>query len=274
MSKFLFLVDESGDAGIEKIRAEGQSGASPYMTLGGVLVAQEDVDHLRDQLIKLCLEINKATLHCKDLRHFQKLHFAKTMATMPVAIFGLISYKTTLGGYKAAIEGDSTKFYNTCARYLLERLGDFMALNDIKSHQVDIVFEEGNFAYDKLRNYISICQDRPMGKTPQQIANVKLLGNISSNRITAVPKADEILLQLPDLVAHAVYKCVDKSNGCFRITEPRYLKEIANLFFADPENGKVVGKGLKPVHSLRALDLDDDIYSFFDGLMKPLKESL
>ena len=269
MSKYLFLVDESGDAGIEKVRAEGRGGASPYMTLGGVLIAREAVDHARDEIRKLCLEIGKATLHCKELRHFQKLHFAKSVAAMPVVIFGLISYKKTLGGYKEAIEGNSTKFYNTCARYLLERLGEFMALNGLKPHEVDIVFEEGNFAYDKLRNYISICQDRPMGKTAEQLANVKFLQNLSSRRITATPKEDEILLQLPDLVAHAIYKCVDKSNGCFRITEPRYLSEISDLFFADSNNGKIVGKGLKPIHSLRALNLDDDVLNFFDDLKSP-----
>lgn len=268
MSKYLFLVDESGDAGIERIRAEGQGGASPYMTLGGVFIAQDVAEYARDEIRKLCLEVGKATLHCKDLRHFQKLHFARTVASMPIVIFGLISYKSTLGGYKEAIQGDSTKFYNTCARYLLERLGDFMSVNDIKAHEVDIVFEEGNFAYGKLRNYISICQDRPMGKTSQQLANVKLLKHLSSNRINATPKADEILLQLPDLVAHAIYKCVDKSNGCFNITEPRYLEEIANLFYANPENGKVVGNGLKPIHNLSSLDLDAEILSFLNSLGK------
>ena len=266
MSKYLFLVDESGDAGIERVRGAGHGGASPYMTLGGALVAQEDCDYLRDQMRKLCIEVGKSTLHCKDLRHFQKLHFAKTVSALPVVIFGLISYKETLGGYKEAIQGDSSKFYNTCARYLLERLGEYMALNGLKSHQVDIIFEEGNFAYGKLRNYIGMCQDRPMGKTPQQLANVKLLRNISSQGITATPKGEELLLQIPDLVAHAIYKCVDKSNGSFHITEPRYLNEISNLFFASPGDGKITGKGLKPVHNLRNLGLDEETFVFLDGL--------
>ena len=264
--KYLFLVDESGDAGIERVRNEGQGGASPYMTLGGALIALEDAERIRDQMRKLCLEIKKSTLHCKDLKHFQKLHFAKTVSTLPVVTFGLISFKETLGGYKEAIQGNSAKFYNTCARYLLERLGDFMATNGLGSHQVDIIFEEGNFAYEKLRNYIGMCQDRPMGRTPQQLANVKLLRNISSRCITATPKSEELLLQIPDLVAHAIYKCVDKSNASFHITETRYLNEISNLFYSNQENGRIVGKGIKPVHRLRNLGLDEDTLSFFREL--------
>lgn len=274
MSKYLFLVDESGDAGIGKLRAEGRGGSTPYMTLGGVLISREAADHVRGKIMKLCLEIGKATLHCKDLRHFQKLYFAQSVAAMPLVTFGLISYKRTLGGYKDTINGDSSRFYNTCARYLLERLGEYMALEGIKSHEVDIIFEEGNFAYDKLRNYIGICQDTPLGKTKEQLADVKYLQHLSSRRITATPKAEETLLQLPDLVAHAIYKCVDKSNGCFRITESRYLKEIADLFFADPKTGKVIGKGLKPIHSLRNLNLDDDVFDFFCGLNTPREQLL
>ena len=133
MSKYLFLVDESGDARIGIIRGGEHGGASPYMTLGGVLIAQDAIEETKDKIRKICLEIGKATLHCKDLRHFQKLYFAKNMSAMPVTIFGLISNKKTLGGYKEAIEGDSSKFYNTCARYLLERLGEYMSL---KKYQV------------------------------------------------------------------------------------------------------------------------------------------
>jgi len=266
MSKYLFLVDESGDAGIGKIRNKGQGGASPYMTLGGVLIEESRAEFARDQMRKICLEIKKSTLHCKDLRHFQKLHFAKTVSSLPVVVFGLISFKQTLGGYKEVIQGNSTKFYNTCARYLLERLGEFMVENELGRHQVEIIFEEGNFAYDKLRNYIGKCQDRPLGKTPEQLANVKLLRNISSRAITAVPKAEELLLQIPDLVAHSIYKCVDKSNASFQITETRYLREISNLFFADKQNGTIVGKGLKPVHRLKDLGLDSDTLSFFNSL--------
>lgn len=266
MPKYLFLVDESGDAGIEKIRSKGQGGASPYMTLGGVLIAEADAQFARDAMRKVCLEIRKPTLHCKEMRHFQKLHFAKTVAALPIVTFGLISFKNTLGGYKEAIDGNSSKFYNTCARYLLERLGDYMGANSVGRHEVEIIFEEGNFAYDKLRNYIGMCQDRPMGKTTQQLENVKLLKNVSSRNITAKPKADELLLQIPDLVAHALYKCVDKSNACHQITETRYLKEISCLFYSRASDSKIIGTGIKPVHNLSQLRLDADTYSFFNEL--------
>lgn len=266
MPKYIFLIDESGDAGIQNIRSESSGGASPYMTLGGALVPLNQADFIREQLTELCVLFEKRTLHCKDLRHFQKIKFAKSMSKLDLTLFGLISYKKTLQGYRDAINGNPSKFYNVCARYLLECLGEYMDEHQLERHEVEIIFEQARFNYAKLRNYISVCQDNPIGKSELQLKRVKYLNNLSSQSIKTKTKEEESLLQIPDLVAHALYKCVDLSNGCYLITEPRYLSEIANRFYGDKQNKLIVGKGLKPIHHLRALKLDPEIFTFFESL--------
>ena len=71
---------------------------------------------------------------------------------------------------------------------------------------------------------------------------------------------------MADLVAHSLYKCVDKPKSCFCLTEPRYLLEFRDRFFRDKISKKVIGKGIKPVHSLKDLNLDDDIKFFLNSL--------
>jgi hypothetical protein len=265
MAKYTLFIDESGDAGIGQTRSKENGGASPYMTLGAVLIENSLLEDLRQAINNLHITFNKPELHCKNLRHFQKLHFAKLFAKMPLVSFGTISLKETLGWYKDKIDADSKLYYNKCAQLLLECVGEHLALAKIKPNELDIIFEEGNFAYEKLRNLIKTCQRSPIRE------RVKLLKNIDANKITAKKKSEEPLLQLSDLVAHSLYKCVDKSNGCYHITEPRYLIEISNTFYHDINTGQIIGKGIQPVYNLSNLKLDNDIHSVLVNI-KNIKE--
>lgn len=255
ISKYTVFIDESGEAGIENVRTDDSGGASPYMTLGAALIETSRIEEFRDHLRRICLVIGKDTLHCKNMRHFQKLYFARELNKLPVTCFGIISLKSTLGWYNERIEGDSKLYYNKCAQLLLECVGDFMKSNGVYSHQLDVVFEAGNFDYKKLRNLIRKCQERPIRD------RIKLLRNIDADNIHEKPKADEPLLQMSDLVAHSLYKCVDKSRASFSLTEPRYLIELKDRLFRDAHTQMVIGKGVQPIYSLGHLKLDDDIKS-------------
>ena len=92
-----------------------------------------------------------------------------------------------------------------------------------------------------------------------QLEQIKLLRNINADGIIDMPKGAETLLQLADLVAHALYKCVDKTYGGLLITEPRYLIEIKDKFYYNPKSLKILGAGIKPVHRIGQLKLDNDI---------------
>ncbi|UYY78664.1 DUF3800 domain-containing protein [Sphingomonas sp. R1] len=192
-------------------------------------------------------------LHCSNLDHFQKLHFIRRLSKHKKRLFGVISYKKTLGGYKDAIDDNHKLYYNKCAQYLLERVGSFMKENDIPSNNLNIVFEEGNFDYDKLRGLLYTCQRNP--KHP----NTALLSHIEVENISVKAKPEEPLLQMADLVAHALYKCVDKQDKNHFISEPRYLRELSPRFFGDPKTRSVAGAGLYLVHKIDDLDLDPEV---------------
>ncbi|SNS65215.1 Protein of unknown function [Sphingomonas laterariae] len=176
-------------------------------------------------------------------------------------LFGVISKKDTLGNYKAEISDNSSKYYNKCAQYLLERVGWFMQVRKIPPENLDIIFEKANVDYDKMKNLLRKCQSSP------QHSSTKWLQHIDIDKIAVKEKGEEPLLQLADLVAHALYKCVDKSTANFSITEPRYLRELAPHFFGHPETQAVVGAGLYCVHSTRDLKVDTDVSEILNSML-------
>lgn len=255
---YTVLIDESGNPGIRKIQTGKESGASPYMTMGGVIIRDDEKEAIKEALGKLTGQITrKGFLHCSSLGHEQKVRYAQVLASLNVVLVGVISKKSTLGDYRDQIGGDHKKYYNKCAQYLLERVGMYLGRNGIKSEDVNVVFEDGGFNYPGLRSLIGSCQRRPLQK------NSEFLKNISVQNIRAVEKNNEPLLQLADLVAHALYRCVD--GGKLGVLEKRYLDEVRGRFFACPKNETALLYGLYPVHSLDQLGLDDRIKHFLSS---------
>lgn len=252
-TRFTLYIDESGEAGIGRVRTAKSSGASPYMTLGAALIPNQSRASTEKALERIKGQIGRKRLHCAELKHYQLLHYARSVASRKLRLFGVISRKGTLGGYKADIADDSSMYYNKCAQYLLERVCWFMEARGVPSDNVDVVFEKANINYDMMKNLIRKCQKSPRHK------NTKRLSNIDVDRIVVRKKADEPLLQIADLVAHSLYKCVDKSNKNHGIPEPRYVRELGQRFFGDPNGDKVVGAGIYCVHSTKALRLDADV---------------
>ncbi|MCX7677334.1 MAG: DUF3800 domain-containing protein [Alteraurantiacibacter sp.] len=76
-TKFSLFIDESGEAGIHKIRSEATKGASPYMVLGAALVATEQKCEFEGLLHEISKAIGKKNLHCSNLNHYQILYFAR-----------------------------------------------------------------------------------------------------------------------------------------------------------------------------------------------------
>ena len=264
---FTLYVDESGEAGINKIRTEESGGASPYMTLGAALVPNSRATHISEELAAIAVEMAKPSLHCSQLKHAQLVYYARSVSRMQVLLFGVISRKSTLGWYGEVIEGNSARYYNKCAQYLLEKVGRFMSANDIDASRLSVCFEEGNFDYPALRGLISKCRSNP--ENPE----TKFLSRVEPMSISAVPKGDQPLLQLGDLVAHALYKCVDKTPRNYNIPEPRYLKELTDCFFSDSRTGRIEGFGIKSVHRLSELQLDPDVCDFIAQMKAVSKNS-
>jgi len=166
-----------------------------------------------------------------------------------ITCFGVISRKETLDDYKNQI--DNKKFYNKCATYLLECIGQYAREKNIDKKEIKLYFEKGNFAYEKLRNFISKCQ-----KTPFQ-SRANNLKFIEPYNIYHKTKEEMPSLEIADLIAHSLYKIVDKNRANFGITEPRYFNILRPLFYSDPKNN-ILNYGLKPIHNINDLGLSKD----------------
>ena len=231
------------------------------MTLGAAIIKTSDLPEVRTNLEELLKVIGKGRLHCREMSHLRKVKASKVMATLPIVAIGCISKKSTLGWYADKIEGSSQFYYNKCAHLLLECVGDFVKQTGYFSHQVDVIFEKANFDYKMLSNYIRKIQDNPIG-TSKQKARVKLLRFIDPDRIQTKTKTEEPLLGFADLVAHSLYRCVDRSNGVMGITESRYFSEMTSSFYSNDE-GELLGFGMKPIHTLGEIDVESEVASLF-----------
>ena len=249
---YTLYIDESGDTGIAKVRSATSSGSSPHMTLGAVLVENADKENLLKVLNDIQNTIGRKELHCNTMKHFQKVYYAKTIAQQKIVCFGVISYKQTLGSYSQSIDHDNTKYFNKCAQYLLENVGEFLEEISINKDDLSVVFEEGHHRYGKFRKFFQICQRNP------HHPRTRLLQNIDYKKITDAPKSSDLLLAIADLVAHAIFQIVNRIDRNYHLSETRYLKELHKRFYCNATDQNICPKGLKPIHSLDEIGLNED----------------
>lgn len=251
--KFNIYIDESGEAGITKIRSGNSYGASPYFVMGAVVCPPTAEVHAKNIFAEFCRDIGKTSWkHATDLSHSEKVYLSRELGRLPVRYFAVISNKATLNDYKEEIEGSAHKFYNKCAQYLLEIICAYLRPRITSSDDISVVFEERNHDYDAMRRLLVRVKENPI--RPQS----KVLQSLNPFSITAEPKGATEMLEIADFVAHAVFQCANKSRNNFEIPESRYLKEISSRFAPD-KNGKILGVGLKPIHKLEQLGLDPDV---------------
>lgn len=258
--KYTLYIDESGEPGIGKIRTPLNNGASPYMTLGAVVIRDTDMIKIRKRLAETQRLMGISHLHCSKMNHYQITRYAQIASQLPLRFFGVISRKETLGSYRNAIANDHAKYYNKCVQYLLERVGFFMECRGIPQNDLNIIFEKANLNYRAMKNFILMCKANPIHPNTVRLQNINLANSQQKT------KEEEPNLQLADLVAHALYKCVDTPPKQFGIVEPRYLKELSPRFFGHPDSNKIVGGGLYCVHSTNELNLDNEVKNMLDNL--------
>lgn len=254
------FIDESGEAGIAKVRNEKSGGASPYFVLAAAVMPSAAAVHAASVL----KEVNEVFLpkkwsHATDLNHSQTVFWAKSATKVNLRFFAVISNKSTLGDYAELIEKSPDKFYNKCAVYLLERVGKYLSAKRLAHEVPEIIFEQRNHDYDAMRRYIGKIKDNPMNE------NAKFLRVFNPFAIVSRAKDEDPLLKYADIAAHSVYQCVNKTHTNYGIPEPRYLEELSKRFGAD-EKGTILGSGIKCIHALDDLKLDTEIKSKLLGM--------
>ena len=258
---YTFYIDESGDAGTSRVRSGTEGGASPYMTLGGVLVRDSDAHGVEQFLTGLVSDLGIRTLYCADMNHQRKVHYARSSAAQPIVCFGVISFKQTLEEYKEDIGDEYWRYYHKCAQYLLERLGRFLQKHNIPKETVRIVFEGSNhIRLSTFQYFVSRCQRNPVRR------QTALLSHIDTSNILTAGKTDVPLLCLGDLTAHALYQCVNKAQHNYGNPEMRYAYELRSRFFASSQTNKILNWGIMPIHAIGDLQLDKDVHVFLRDL--------
>ena len=254
---FTVYIDESGEAGIAKFRDGDKPGASKYFVLGAMVAqpASQILARKRFEQFRAALAKEKWR-HATELNHQSKVFIAREMSKLHVRYFAVISNKATLGNYKGFINSDAQKYYNKCLMYLLENVCSYLIRFGVKEDDLSVVLEARNHDYDAMLRYIQKVRERPL--YPQS----RSLRTLNPFAISTLRKGEDNCLEIADFVSHAVYQCVNKTPSNFNIPETRYFREISPRFACD-ENGLIGGIGLKYIHDIDMLELDDDVRHLF-----------
>ncbi|MCF2872495.1 DUF3800 domain-containing protein [Octadecabacter sp. G9-8] len=256
---FTLFIDESGDQDLDKFRTDERShGSDPFLVFGAALVPTELLPAIRSELDSLAEKLKCDPLHCKEMSHLKTAYFARQASQLRIQLFGVVSKKATVGDYKSDIEGrkQAEDYYNKCASYLLERVGDFMKEHEYGPDQLSVIFEEKKHDYQRLRNFIHTIRKRPIDERANSMAKIDPLA------IRAVKKGDDQALALADLTAFSLYQSVNESHSNFGHPEFRYMRELRSKFWKCSKTGKIANFGLKYISGPIKMALKGDTLDF------------
>ena len=152
---FVAFIDESGEAGISRVRSEKQPGASPYFVLGAAVMQPATIINARKLLADVRQKISKEKWkHATDLDHSTKVFFAREVSRLHARFFAVVSNKETLREYKQQIDDDPQMYYNKCLKYLLERICSYLARFGVSDEDISFILERRNHDYSRMLRYL------------------------------------------------------------------------------------------------------------------------
>ncbi|MCC6207993.1 MAG: DUF3800 domain-containing protein [Gammaproteobacteria bacterium] len=253
-------VDESGDVGLENVRPDPSCGPTQYFCMAATIFQEENRPEIEMKLKELPFSRN--LLHANRLSHFGKVHLCRTIAELPVGIVGVISNKITLLTYLDDAKRTPTHFYNKVTQYLLERIGEVVSSFGLGADRVRILLEARAQRYSSLLSFVESIQKTPLDSRSLPIRNINRFS------ISAVKKAEDSCMVISDIAAHAIFSSVRRDGRFFGLSETRYLRELSAVLISD-KRGRVVPKGIKPIHSVRDLGLPPSEAEFLRALSNP-----
>ncbi len=239
-SGFIAYIDESGDEGFTY---HSNHKSSQWLILSAVVVRRQN-DHslvaVMDDARTILKKPARYTVHFRDLKHEQKVAFAKRIAKGPLRGITIACHKSMLNESEYLREKNRLYFYLT--RYLLERLSWICRDNKDGSNPnatlAEIVFSNrSNMSYDEIRNYLELLKLQSAVDSKIQIC----WDAIDPDQIKALPHNLRAGLQIVDAVASSWYNCFE--NGAYGFTEHAYAKAIHPIMYR--RSGTLLGYGLK-----------------------------
>lgn len=260
---YTVLIDEAGDVGLKGVLPDPSFGPTQYFCVCATIINEDNRQVIESAL--RALPFHKDILHASRLSHFEKAFLGRTIASLPLGMLGAISNKLSLLEYFSDATKTPTHFYNKVMQYLLERVGQALGKFGISAQNVSIRLEARAQQYSSLISFVDAIQKNPLD--PRAIP----IRNIDRFSISTIKKSDDICMAVSDFGANALFSAVRRDGKTFGLSETRYLHECRNVFLAS-KDGKLVGGGIKAIHSVSDLALAPDSAAFLETLSNDRKE--
>ena len=224
-ASFRVYIDESGDDGFS-----WEKGGSSWFTLSAVVTRKtNDLE-----VVKLVDKVNIAlgrkvgtTLHFRKLRHEHKLPYVAEIAGARLRAASVLVHKPSLTA-PLGFRRKRHRLYFYTARYLLERVS-WLCRDQRRANEGDgcaeIVFSNrAEMKYEEFREYLRLLRERSDKEDIRIDWTV-----IDCDRVSALPHAKSMGLQIADAVASAFQRAVEPQRG---FIEDRYARMLRPVVYS------------------------------------------
>lgn len=261
MADFIAYIDEAGDEGFGKLKAQGVNGGqSSWLLIGACMVEASDDLRLptwKDTIVRRLGKTGR-DLHFTHLGHDQRVVVSQEIAKLALKSAVTFSHKVTIPGSKwASVFKQKGYLYNYLVRWLLERLtAEVKAMPD-GPHRLRLVFSRrGGTDYESMTNYLRLVRDdRQLYPTPGRIA----WDVLNPNDLEVVNHSKRAGLQFADCVTSAVYAAVEAN--VFGNYETRYADLLRGNMIT--KRGNALNYGIIPVPAFNRCQANAHQEAFF-----------
>jgi len=258
MQQYIAYVDEAGDEGFGKLREEGTTGQSRWLSLGAAIVSKENdrfVPSWRDEIVNLFPRRQSRDLHFRHLNHDQRVAACALLSSKPFGICVISSNKETLldSPVKEVFKRKG-HLYNYLVRFLLERVTEAIARSakrDNTKARLHVIFSRrAGTDYQSMKEYLQLMRDGKEAIPPVRSIVWDVLDPTS---ISVENHSIRAGLQIADVVTSATYGAIDPNQ--FGFTEPRYANLLRSRYLR--KGGRALNCGITIIPPLDKSPLSD-----------------
>lgn len=263
-ASFRAYIDESGDEGF-RFNTDG-SGSSRWFVISALVVRPKNdlrvVECLKETR-KLLNKPAKFPLHFVDLKHEQRVPYARRVGALPARTVSVMIYKPSIEEPEK-FQNEKYLLYRYATRLLLERVSWLCRdhrIEDEGDGTCEVVFSNrSNMSYQEIRDYLRhlIAQS---GTQPNEVQIDPAV--IKPEQIKAVEHSKLAGLQAADAVASSIHFAVKRN--IYGESEPAYSKLLTKTFYRHKDSLQGYGIKLWP-DSLEAVQTKAPEAKHLEGL--------
>ena len=250
---YIAYIDESGDPGLNKVRPNHPSGASEWLILSAVVVAERNENNMVRWVKEICKQINSQQskgFHFRNLNPAKKRLVCSYLATKPVRVFVVASNKKNMERYEnQKVQKYEAKgwFYWWLTRILMERVTNFVKCKSLEEYgeprKLRVEFSKrGGMKYSEMLAYFHWLKNR--NETGRNFFSYDLEWDVVDfDQLKVYPHEERMGLVWADVAAHSFFRACDTQRGVdvqfAKLLNPRMGR------FPDRRGGIIAGYGLK-----------------------------